>query len=66
MNEFDLHHLESRVEALLQAHRRLQVANRTLNAEWQAMAQRNQELKSRMEAVVARLKALEQQEPEEA
>lgn len=64
MNETELQRLESRVEALLQAYKRLQTANRTLNAEWQAMALRNQELRHRMEAVIARLKALEQQELE--
>lgn len=64
MNETELQRLESRVEALLQAYKRLQAANRTLNAEWQAMALRNQEIRHRMEAVIARLKALEQQELE--
>ena len=64
MNDAELQRLESRVEALLQAYRRLQTTNRTLNAEWQAMAQRNQELRHRMEAVIARLKALEKQELE--
>jgi uncharacterized protein (TIGR02449 family) len=64
MSDYDLGQLEQRVEALLQAYRRLQAANRTLNAEWQAVTQRNQELRHRLEAVIARLKALEQQEQE--
>lgn len=64
MGEFDLNQLETRVEALLQAYRRLQAANRTLNAEWQTVTQRNQELRHRLEAAIARLKALEQQEQE--
>lgn len=64
MNEAELQRLESRVEALLQAYRRVLATNRTLSAEWQAMAQRNQELRHRMEAVIVRLKALEQQELE--
>jgi uncharacterized protein (TIGR02449 family) len=64
MGEFDLNQLENRVEALLQAYRRLQASNRTLNAEWQTVTQRNQELRHRLEAAIARLKALEQQEQE--
>jgi uncharacterized protein (TIGR02449 family) len=64
MSEFDLHHLENRIEALLQAYRRLQASNRTLNAEWQVVTQRNQELRHRLEAAITRLKALEQQEQE--
>jgi uncharacterized protein (TIGR02449 family) len=64
MSEHGLSQLENRVEALLQAYRRLQTANRTLNAEWQAMTQRNQELRHRLEAAITRLKALEQQEQE--
>jgi uncharacterized protein (TIGR02449 family) len=64
MGEYDLNQLENRIEALLQAYRRLHSANRTLNAEWQAMTQRNQELRHRLEAAITRLKALEQQEQE--
>jgi uncharacterized protein (TIGR02449 family) len=65
MGEHDISQLESRIEALLQAYHRLQSANRTLNAEWQAMTQRNQELRHRLEAAIARLKALEQQTEEQ-
>lgn len=65
MSDDALSQLETRIEALLQAYRRLQAANRTLNTEWQTVTQRNQELRHRLEAVIARLKALEQQEQEQ-
>jgi uncharacterized protein (TIGR02449 family) len=65
MSEFDPSQLESSVDALLQAYRRLQASNRTLSAEWQTVTQRNNELRHRLEAAIARLKALEQQHAEE-
>lgn len=65
MGEYDLSQLEKRIDALLQAYRRLQSANRTLNGEWQTVTQRNQELRHRLETVIARLKALEQQAEEQ-
>lgn len=65
MSDFDPSQLESSVDALLQAYRRLQASNRTLNTEWQTVTQRNNELRHRLEAAIARLKALEQQYAEE-
>lgn len=65
MSEFDPSQLESSVDALLQAYRRLQASNRTLSTEWQTVTQRNNELRHRLEAAIARLKALEQQHAEE-
>ena len=62
MSGYDLNQLENSIETLLQAYRRLQSANRTLNAEWQAVTQRNQDLRHRLEAVITRLKSLEEQE----
>jgi uncharacterized protein (TIGR02449 family) len=60
MSEFDLKKLEGSVESLLVAYRRLHAANRTLNAEWQSVIKKNTELRHRLEAVIARVKALEQ------
>jgi uncharacterized protein (TIGR02449 family) len=62
MSGYDLNQLENSIETLLQAYRRLQSANRTLNAEWQVVTQRNQDLRHRLEAVITRLKSLEEQE----
>lgn len=50
---------EQDLEALLKSHHKLQLTNRNLKAEWEAMVQRNMELRRRMEAVITRLRALE-------
>jgi uncharacterized protein (TIGR02449 family) len=65
MAEFDLKKLEERVENLLAAYRRLQAANRTLNAEWQTVIKKNTELRHRLENVISRVRAIEQSAEEE-
>ena len=65
MTEFDPKQLESSVAELLAAYRRLQTANRTLNAEWRTMVKKNTELRQRLEAVIARMRALELQAQEQ-
>lgn len=65
MTDFDPKALETRVEELLHAYRRLQSANRTLNAEWEGLIKNNTELRHRLEAVIARIRALEQQAQEQ-
>jgi uncharacterized protein (TIGR02449 family) len=65
MTDPEISQLESRVDALLTAYHRLQVSNRTLNAEWQGLVRKNTDLRRRLEAVIARIRTLEQQAEEE-
>jgi uncharacterized protein (TIGR02449 family) len=61
MTDSELKQLETRIEDLLVAYRRLKTTNRTLDAEWQAMVKKNTELRHRLEAVITRMRAIEQQ-----
>ena len=65
MTEFDPKQLETRVEELLQAYRRLQTSNRTLSAEWETLVKKNTELRHRLESAIARMRALEQHAQEQ-
>ncbi|GEM_PF-2773388 len=59
MPEFDLYQFEDRIDELLVTVKRLQVENRTLRSEVEAHIHRNAELKERIQSVVERIRALE-------
>ena len=59
MSDFDLYQFEDRIEELLAILKRLRVENRTLRSEVEAHIHRNAELKDRIQSIVERVRALE-------
>lgn len=59
MSQFDLAEFEAQVDALLAAHRRLQVDYATLKTAHESEAQRNREIRERLNSVIERIRALE-------
>ena len=57
--DFDLDHFEQRVDSLLSAYRQLQDDHRRLQAANQVQAERNSELRERLNSVIERIRALE-------
>lgn len=61
MSQTDLSQLESRVDAMLAAFQRLKVENKTLRDEYAALTRKNSETRHRLQSVIERIKALEEE-----
>lgn len=61
MTKIDLYQLETRVDELVTAYRRLQVENSTLTREFASLTRKNAETRQRLQAVIDRIKALEEE-----
>jgi len=61
MSKAKLDQLESQVDDLLKAFRRVQVENKTLTDEFTALTRRSTETRQRLQAVIERIKALEEE-----
>lgn len=59
MQKIDLYQLETRVDELVAAYHRLQVENETLTREFASQARKNAETRQRLQAIIGRIKALE-------
>lgn len=59
MGEFDIQQFENRVTDLINTCQRLAGDNRQLRKEYDALSQHNAEVKQRLQALVERLRALE-------
>lgn len=59
MAEFDIHQFEDRVADLIAAHQRLAAENRQLRQDYESLSRHNAEVKQRLQALVERLRALE-------
>lgn len=61
MSQSNLNELEDRVQELLHAFKRLQIENNTLRQEYTALTRRNSETRQRLQAVIERIKSLEEE-----
>ncbi len=61
MSQVSLKKLEDRVDKLLTAFHRLQVENKTLTQEYAAVTRKHSETRHRLQAVIERIKALEEE-----
>lgn len=59
MSQSNMDELENRVDDLLRAFKRLQIENNTLRQEYTALTRRNSETRQRLQAVIERIKSLE-------
>lgn len=61
MAEFDIYQFEDRIEELLTGYHKLREAHDALTREFETLANRNAELKRRLNALIERIRALEEE-----
>lgn len=61
MADFDVYQFEDRVADLIAAHRRLAAENKALRQDYETLARRHAEARQRLQALLERLRALEEE-----